>query len=67
MGGQFWSVYVDCEDAVGIDDPTVSPSLWRKIWIYTNERLVGRSRYSWANWYYKTFHRGISICLPILW
>ena len=25
MGGQFWSVYVDCEDGVGIDDPTVSP------------------------------------------
>jgi membrane dipeptidase len=24
MGGQFWSVFVDCEEAAGIDDPTVS-------------------------------------------
>jgi membrane dipeptidase len=24
MGGQFWSVFVECEDAAGIDDPSVS-------------------------------------------
>lgn len=65
MGGQFWSVYVDCEDAAGIDDPTVrfsSMNPQNKVLKIT----VGCSRHSRANRYYQTFHRRIPVRLSVL-
>lgn len=33
MGGQFWSVYIECpeDEGVGIDDPTVSSGILKNI------------------------------------